>query len=212
MDNFDLKAYLASQRLYEAEQPSDETELDKLDNEIDSAFASGLSALQGQTTDVKEQIEEADTQLNEAVGSLIISLILSAPKLLEIIGGMVKKITTKFTKEKGHVTAGDAFIHAGHHLEGKYLNILKKIIKVTGIAKKANIKTEADLEAAAKVMLYTILGAAAVSAGFASAEALGGFLAGKGVGAAIYGTAKGGLASLKGNEIIQGIKSLKTKI
>lgn len=61
MNNFDLKAYLASQKLFEAEQPSDEAELDQLDKEISSAFASGLSALQGQTTDIKEQIEESDT-------------------------------------------------------------------------------------------------------------------------------------------------------
>ena len=45
MNNFDLKAYLASQRLFEAEQTSDEAELEKLDNDISSAFASGLTAL-----------------------------------------------------------------------------------------------------------------------------------------------------------------------
>lgn len=212
MNNFDLKAYLASQKLFEAEQPSDEIELDQLDKEISSAFASGLSALQGQTTDIKEQIEEADIQLNEAVGSLIISLLLSAPKLLEIIGGMVKKVATKFAKEKGKVTSGDAFIHAGHYLEGKYLSLLKKIIKVTGIARKANIKTDAELETAAKVLLYSVLGMAAVSAGVASAESIGGFIAGKGVGTAIYGVAKGGLAGLKSTEIIQGIKALDAKI
>jgi len=212
MDNFDLRAYLQSQRLFEAEESSDETELNNLDNEIDSAFASSLGALQGQVDTVKEQIDNADTELNEAVGSLIISLLLSAPKLLEIIGGMVKKIATKFAAEKGKVTAGDGLIHAGHHLEGKYLGILKKIIKVTGIAKKANIKTDEELDTAAKVLLYTILGAAAVSAGVASAEAIGGALAGKGVSAAVYGTVKGGLAHLKGNEIVQGVKSLRSKV
>ena len=212
MDNFDLRAYLQSQKLFEAEEPSDETELNNLDNEIDSAFASSLNSLQGQVAEVKGQVDEAETDLNEAVVSLLISILLSAPKLLEIIGGMVKKVATKFSKEKGKVTAGDGFIHAGHHLEEKYLSILKKIIKVTGIAKKANIKTDEELETAAKVLLYSILGAAAISAGFASAEAIGGALAGKGVSAAVYGLAKGSLASLKGNEIVQGIKSLTSKV
>ena len=212
MDNFDLRAYLQSQRLFEAEESPDETELNNLDNEIDSAFASSLNSLQGQVAEVKGQVDEAETDLNEAVVSLLISILLSAPKLLEIIGGMVKKVATKFSKEKGKVTAGDGFIHAGHHLEEKYLGLLKKIIKVTGIAKKANIKTDEELETAAKVLLYSILGAAAISAGFASAEAIGGALAGKGVSVAVYGLAKGSLASLKGNEIVQGIKSLTSKV
>jgi hypothetical protein len=211
MDNFNLRAYLQSQILFEAEG-ADEKELDLLDNEIGSAFASSLGALQGQVDTVKEQIDNADTELNEAVGSLIISLLLSSPKLLEIIGGIVKKIATKFASKKDKVTAGDSFIHAGHYLEEKYLSILKKIIKVTGIAKKANIKTDEELETAAKVLLYTILGAAAVSAGVASAEAIGGALAGKGVSAAVYGAVKGGLASLKGTEIVQGVKSLTSKV
>ena len=125
---------------------------------------------------------------------------------------MVKKIATKFSKEKGKVAAGDGFIHAGHHLEQKYLGLLKKVIKVTGIAKKANLKSEAEIDKAAKVMLYTVLGAAAVSAGFASVEAIGGALAGKGVSAAVYGAAKGGLAHLKGTEVVDGVKKLIAKI
>lgn len=211
-DNFDLKTYLATQRLFEAEAPSDEAELNNLDKEVAAAFSSGLSALQGQVAEVKEQVSEAETDLNEAVASLLISVLLSAPKLLEIIGGIVNKIATKFSKEKGKVTAGDALIHTGHYLEEKYLGILKKIIKITGIGKKANLTSDADYEMAAKVLLYVILGVAATSAGFASAEAIGGALAGKGVGAATYGVAKGGLAGLKGNEIIDGIKKLAAKV
>ena len=61
-------------------------------------------------------------------------------------------------------------------------------------------------------MLYTILGAAAVSAGFASTEAIAGALAGKGVSAAVYGAAKGSLASLKGTEVVNGIKKLISKV
>jgi hypothetical protein len=215
MDNFNLRAYLNSQVLLEdiPGPQADEAELDALDKEIASAFASGLGSLQGQVAEVKEQVAEAETNLSEAVvTSLLVSILLSAPKLLEIIGGMVNKIAAKFSKEKGEVPAGEALIHAGHHLEEKYLGLLKKILKVTGIAKKANIKTDAELEVAAKVLLYVILGVAATSAGFASAEAIGGAIAGKGVSAATYGLAKGSLAGLKSSEIVQGIKSLTNKI
>lgn len=214
MSNFDLKAYLNSQILFEeVEAPqADEKELDILDSEIASAFASGLSALSGQVAEVKEQVDEAETDLNEAVLSLLISILLSSPKLLEIIGGLVNKVAAKFSKEKGKVSAGDGFIHAGHYLEEKYLGLLKKIIKFTGIAKKANLASEEDIDKAAKVMLYTILGSAALLAGYASIEAIGSAIAGKGVNAAIYGAAKGSLASLKGTEVVDGIKKLTSKI
>jgi hypothetical protein len=215
MDNFNLRAYLNSQVLLEdiPGPQADEAELDALDKEIASAFASGLSALQGQIDEVKGQVIESETDLNEAVvTSLLVSILLSAPKLLEIIGGIVNKVAAKFAKEKGKVPAGEALIHAGHYLEEKYLGLLKKILKVTGIAKKANIKTDAELEIAAKVLLYFILGVAATQAGFASAEALGSAIAGKGISAATYGLAKGSLASLKGSEVVQGIKSLSSKI
>jgi hypothetical protein len=198
--------------LYEDES-SDEQELDSLDSEIASAFGSGLSSLQGQTDVIKEEIDEAEVEMNEvAVTSLLISVLLSTPKLLEIIGGIVKKVASIFSKEKGKVKAGDGFIHAGHALEGKYLKILKLIIKTTGLGKKAGLKTPEDYDQAAKLLLYSILGVAAISAGFASAEAIGGALAGKGVTAAIYGTAKGGLAGLKSHEVIDGMNKLINKI
>jgi hypothetical protein len=215
MDNFNLRAYLNSQVLLEdiPGPKTDEDELDALDKEIASAFSSGLGTLQGQVAEVKVQVTESETNLKEAVvTSLLVSILLSAPKLLEIIGGMVNKIASKFSKEKGEVPPGEAFIHAGHYLEEKYLGLLKKILKVTGIAKKANIKTDAELEIAAKSLLYVILGVAATSAGFASAEAIGSAIAGKGISAATYGLAKGSLAGLKGSEVIQGIKSLGSKI
>jgi len=210
MSNFNIKKYLAESKLFEEDETT-EKELDALDAEIASAFGSGLSALQGQVAEAKKQVDESEDKLDEAVGSILISLILSAPKILEIIGGIVKKVATKFAKEKDKVTAGDALVHTGHYLEEKYLGVLKKIIKVTGIAKKANITTDEQLEVAAKVLLYSILGAAAVTAGFASAEALGAALAGKGVGAATYGVAKGSLAGLKSSEIVDGVKKIVAK-
>ena len=213
-DTFDLRKYLYNQVLLEEVPGSqaDEAELDALDKEISAAFSSGLSSLQGQVAEVKTQVDESDTKLDEAVGSILLSILLSAPKLLEIIGGIVNKVSSKFSKEKGEVPPGEAFIHAGHYLEEKYLGILKKIIKVTGIAKKANIKSDKELDVAARVLLYTVLGAAAVSAGFASAEAIGAALGGKGVSAATYGAAKGSLAGLKGTEIVQGVKKLVAKV
>ena len=87
MDNFNLRAYLNSQVLLEdiPGPQADEAELDALDKEIASAFASGLGTLQGQVAEVKGQVAEAETDLNEAViTSLLISILLSAPKLLEI--------------------------------------------------------------------------------------------------------------------------------
>jgi hypothetical protein len=153
-----------------------------------------------------------EVELNEAIASLLISVLLSAPKLLEIIGGLIKKVASIFAKDKGKVSAGDGFIHAGHALEGKYLKLLKTIIKVTGMGKKAGLKTDEDYDKAAKILLYTILGVAAVTAGFASVEAIKAAIAGKGVSAAVYGAAKGSLAGIKTEEIIDGVMKLASKV
>jgi hypothetical protein len=205
---FNYTQYLSSNPLLKEEEQND-AELDAIDKEISSALSSGLQALKGQTDIIKEEVK--NSQINEAVGSIVLSLLLSTPKLLEIIGNIVNKVSAVFSKEKDKVETGDAFIHAGHYLEKKYLGFLKQVLKLTGIAKKAGLNDDAELDKAAKVMLYTILGAAAVSAGFASAEAIGSFIAGKGVSAAVYGAAKGGLAGLKGTEILDGIKKLIDK-
>jgi hypothetical protein len=201
-------AGLITESQYIREEESDEKELDQLDTDIASAFASGLSALQGQTDVVTEEINEVEVELNEAIASLL----LSAPKLLEIIGGLIKKVASIFAKDKDKVSAGDGFIHAGHALEGKYLKLLKTIIRVTGMGKKAGLKSEEDYDKAAKILLYTILGVAAVTAGFASVEAIKAAIAGKGVSAAIYGAAKGSLAGIKTEEIIDGIMKLASKV
>jgi len=205
-------AGLITESQYIREEESDEKELDQLDADIASAFGSGLSALQGQTDIVKEEINEVEVELNEAVASLLISVLLSAPKLLEIIGGLIKKVSSIFVKDKGKVSAGDGFIHAGHALEGKYLKLLKTIIKITGMGKKAGLKTDEDYDKAAKILLYTILGVAAVTAGFASVEAIKAAIAGKGVSAAVYGAAKGSLAGIKTEEIIDGVMKLASKV
>jgi hypothetical protein len=201
-------AGLITESQYIREEESDEKELDQLDTDIASAFASGLSALQGQTDVVTEEINEVEVELNEAIASLL----LSAPKLLEIIGGLIKKVASIFAKDKDKVSAGDGFIHAGHALEGKYLKLLKTIIRVTGMGKKAGLKSEEDYDKAAKILLYTILGVAAVTAGFASVEAIKAAIAGKGVSAAVYGAAKGSLAGIKTEEIIDGVMKLASKV
>jgi hypothetical protein len=62
--------------------------------------------LQGQIAEVKGQVAEAENNLKEAVvTSLLISILLSAPKLLEIIGGMVNKIAAKYAKNTVFIKA-----------------------------------------------------------------------------------------------------------
>lgn len=215
MENFDLKQYLKEGILLNESiilKEEDEQELDDLAKEISSAFAQELSSLKGQQDIVKEQVEEAEVNLDEAIGSLLFSILLSTPKLIELLGKLINKISGIFKKDKDQVSAGDAFIHAGHTLEKKYIGILKGIIKLTGIAKKAGIKDEDSLDKAAHVLLYSILAVAAVSAGMATIESIGGFLKGKGVTSATYGLAKGGLASIKAEEIITGVKQLLPKV
>lgn len=215
MENFNLKDYINNNILIKEgiilTEQENET-LDSIADEISSAFSSELLSLKGQGDEIKDQVMKSETALDEAIGSLLISILLSTPKLIELLGKLINKINSIFRKEKKEANPGDMFIHTGHKLEQKYIGLLKGILKVTGIAKKANIRTEAELDKASHILLYTILGVAAISAGLASINTLGEYFAGKGVAVATYGVAKGGLATIKANEIIQGIKQILPKI
>jgi len=185
-----------------------EEQSDDLEKELSLALLNGLNDLKKNSDEINDEIEDANVPLNEAITSLLISLILSAPKLMEILGGMVNRMGNSFREESTTNKFGDKFIHAGHSLEKKYLTVIKSILKLTGVTKEAHIKSKHDYDVAARVVLYTVLGAAAVTAGFATSEAIASFIAGKGISTAVYGATKGGLATLKTQEIIKGIKGL----
>jgi len=172
---------------------------------------------------IKEQIDECITEdeelLNEAVASMAISIMLSAPKLIEWIGKAVKFIVNQIKKVIGKDTQkenfGDKIIGVGHKLEKFYIKSIKFLLKTTGLAKKAGIKDDKELEKTAKIIFYVILFGAAIAAGYATIDSIGSIIsgnAGSTSGVATYGSIKGSLAGIKSSEIIGALTKFKGKI
>jgi hypothetical protein len=113
------------------------------------------------------QLEEPQ-QLDEAVGSLIIGGLLAAPKVLEWVGKAIGAISKKFSKSGDESEVAQTIEKFAHKWEHVYLGLIKRLIKITGLAKSVwsdeNGVNEEKLETTSKVIYAIIL---AVAAGYA---------------------------------------------
>lgn len=191
----------------------DSAEIKSLAQDVDAALKVDLNALAGELKRTHEDGEEA-VDLNEGAISLVVSLMLSTPKLIEIMGGMINKISNIFKKNKSGTKAGDWLIHTGHKLEHAYIKGIVYVLKYSGIGKRAKLSSDEDYRKAATVLFYSILAVAAISAGIESVASIKNALSAKAAatGTAAYGAAKGGLAGIKISEILQAVKTLMKKI
>ena len=203
MNTFDFKNYLAAggvnQQLTEAQ----------IHEEIEKIFEEFLNDPSNENL-VKEEKE----QLKEGA-SLIISTILSFPKLLALLGKLIKKIARLFGKDTSAEKAADWIEKKGKGLERKYIKFIMKIIKATGFAKKMWMKDGKvdmiELKETAEIVFAVILtGAALMAAGTAAGE-IGKAVAGEG-GNAILGAVEGAFTGIKATEIQQIVKSVGPKL
>lgn len=203
MNTFDFKNYLAAggvnQQLTEAQ----------IHEEIEKIFEEFLNDPSNENL-VKEEKE----QLEEGAG-LIISTILSFPKLLALLGKLIKKIAKLFGKDTSAEKAAEWIEKKGEGLERKYIKFLMKIIKATGFAKKMWMKDGKvdmiELKETAEIVFAVILTGAALMAGGTAASEIGKAVAGEG-GSAILGAVEGTLSGIKGAEIFQIVKSVGPKL
>ena len=84
----------------------------------------------------KNLVKEEKEQLEEGLAGLIISTILSFPKLVALIGKLIKKVARLFGKDTSAEKAAEWIEKKGHQLERKYIKFIMKIVKATGFAKK----------------------------------------------------------------------------
>ena len=187
MNTFDFKSYLAAggvdQQLTEAQ----------VHEEIDIIFEEFLN------DSVNENIIEDKSQLEESALGLIAGGLLSAPKLLALLGKLVKKIAKLFGKDSSEEGVAAKIEKAGENLEKKYIKLLMKVIKLTGLAKKVWTKEdgsidENELHDTAEVVFAVILAIAAISA-------TGGAISAFKEGSALFAAIEGGLTGIKGAEI-----------
>lgn len=161
MDNFDLKKYLAENKLFEEE-------------EINISGGAALldpSELEG--LDLSETILKEKEELNESLTGLVVGGLLAAPKLVEWLGKAIGFISKKFAK-KDESEIAEWIEKFAHKWEKLYLKAIIAAIKLTGFARSIweDEKGEIDgkkLAITAKVLFVVIL---AVAGGAAIKSAL----------------------------------------
>jgi hypothetical protein len=199
MNTFNFKNYLAAggvdQQLTEAQ----------IHEEIEKIFEEFLNDPSN-----KNLIKEEKEQIDEAIGGLIVGGILSAPKLIALLGKLIKKISKVFGKDTSEEGVGAWIEKKGEQLEGTYIKGLMKAIKFTGLAKKIWKKEDGSVDKeklhdTAEVLFAVILVIAGAMAGGTAFDALRN---GQGLMAAV----EGGLTGIKGSEILAIVQKIAPKL
>ena len=124
MDTFDLRTYLAENRLLR-EEMSEEEMIKKLESSLKQA-AGDAKALENEPVSKKNQ------ELNEAVGITIAALVVGAPGILKVLGKISKAIGWIFglNKDKEDGKKGNmvsrALEKAGNKLHHFYVKLIAK--------------------------------------------------------------------------------------
>ena len=213
MNNFDLKKYLAEGGIEE------NLILTELENDLNSI----IREYKDETIESSSLTEEEKQQLNEEnIPALIIGGILSAPKIISVLGKAIQKIVKLFKKIKAKITGKDASEEEGvnavskwlesksHTLHDKYIKFFKWVVKTFKIAqafwKDDNGKIDENkLAMTAEVLLFVCVATAAYFS-------LTGSVAAAQSGHPVMAAIEGGLTNIKGAELTQIIKKVGPKL
>ena len=153
-----------------------ESEMGSIANELGSAFDSAQSEIEKEVEEMPEKkLDEHKQKLNEAIGATaVIGFILALPKLVEIITKSISKLVKlikKLTGAKKPETEEEQaqwaqkiidFTHKWHKL---YIKAFYYMFKMSGLYKKAGIKSPALQMKVANIFYYTIVAGLAIAAG-----------------------------------------------
>ena len=129
--------------------------------------------------EVIEAGKEFDNEgvLNEGFGVLvIISTLLAAPKIIELLGRGISKVVKLFRKifkknSTDEVDTAKRIIEFSHKWHNVYIKLFEVILSKSGILKKAGITDKNDVRKAAEVVYYTVVAGLAVASGVGSISA-----------------------------------------
>lgn len=198
---------IAKKVLKEAE---DKALISKMDAAMGSGFRTLGSELEANQDEIQQDVEQADAEVNEALGTVaVIGIILAAPKALELfmkgLGGIVN-LWTKLVKPgeaKGREEEfAKSIIEFTHKWHKAYIKGVKWILKVSGIYKKAGITSPAEQDKAAEVVYYTLIAGLAVYSGVGAVSAFKAAAAGSPHGGGFaLGAFEAAMASIKTGEV-----------
>jgi hypothetical protein len=201
MNTFDFKSYLAEGGV----------DQQLLENEINLIFEEFFASITEEDLLVEEVTTEEKEQVNEGIGLVIAGAILSAPKIINLLGKLIKRIQKLLGKTPSEDGVAAWIEKQGKNLEGKYVKVLMKAIKLFGIAKnvwtdkKTGEVNEEKLEDTAEVILAIVLMVAGALAGVGGFEALES-------GSNIVAAIEGSLTGIKGAEILGIVKKVGPKL
>jgi len=203
---------IARQVLYEFETEDVVSDLEK---EMGSALA--------QLTAGAKTIEPVENlpEINEALDPVsIASLVLAAPKILELLTKVFSKISTKLngyfkkgtqpTDNEGEIAK--TVIEFSHKWHKGYIKVLKFLLETAGIFNAAKIVKDTDKNKATEMLYYTIIAGLAVYSGVQGIGAFKKALMSKDIAYATgdfsIGSLEAALAQIKAGEV----KSFLNKI
>jgi hypothetical protein len=178
------------------------------DAEIDSAMKAGLSALTsgGESLDEIED-DKRPQELNESWVGLIISGLITAPKIIEWIGKTIAFISKPFMKDKDENVVAEKIKHFAHKWEKLYIKAIiwtvkkTKFVKDIWMTKDGNI----DEQKLLTVAKYIYAGILAIAMGNAIGKVLG-------PSSTILKSIEGALGGVKAVEIAQLASKVKGQL
>lgn len=165
-------------------EAEEQAEIDALNKAMETAFKDLGNLYKNKEAQIKQDIEQSDIELAEALDPIsIIGIILALPKLTETIVKGLSKLVGTFKKLVGKGEgSGDPegmaklIIDGTHKWHKAYIKGLKWILKMSGVFDKAGIKGDAAQNKAAEVVYYTIIAIMAVYSGVGAAKAFKSFV------------------------------------
>jgi hypothetical protein len=178
------------------------------DAEIDSAMKAGLSALTsgGESLDEIED-DNRPQELNESWVGLIISGLITAPKIIEWIGKTIAFISKPFMKDKDENVVAEKIKHFAHKWEKLYIKAIIWTVKKTKFVKDIWMKKDGDIDEQKllTVAKYIYAGILAIAMGNAIGKVLGSS-------SAIMKSIEGALGGVKAVEIAQLASKVKGQL
>lgn len=166
----------------------DKAEIDALSKAMGDAFKTLGAEYQSKEAEIKQDVEQSDATINEALGvTAIIGFILALPKLTELFVTGISKLVSVFKKliKPGEAKGNEddmaaKIIEFTHKWHKSYIKGVKWILKMSGTFKKAGITGDAAQEKAAEMVYYIIVAGLALYSGIGSVSAFKQALAAKG--------------------------------
>jgi hypothetical protein len=178
------------------------------DAEIDSAMKAGLSALTsgGESLDEIED-DNRPQELNESWVGLIISGLITAPKIIEWIGKTIAFISKPFMKDKDENVVAEKIKHFAHKWEKLYIKAIIWTVKKTKFVKDIWMKKDGDIDEQKllTVAKYIYAGILAIAMGNAIGKVLG-------PSSTILKSIEGALGGVKAAEIAQLASKVKGQL